>query len=363
VANIYVCILDLSKLSLIITMFFMVLYYMEHSSADDLYNLLYGSDIVRTEVPNNQTQKRGRENDIQNDGVKKQKNHISWTHSTSLPLPILSSINNTVSVKFDNMTPTKKSILLSVQTPERPSLLKAMKKDDIAIRETEILDAKYDPDYNLVLEQLGFYMEDLIALFGRCPVCKQDTLRKYGAQNMPVADLICINTTAHTNSCCLWQIKTSIGGYGSYFDNNKRLLTVGSKKEGFLAHEVLGSASIKEKKNVVGYICISLQKTGITTYRVVPNKSFVLIPNYATILDNEKYYTYVDVKSRFRNKNSVQWNSKLVSMVPLTISFNKMVINTNDVYVDSALEQNPYKTNITKNSNISGRRRYKLVQA
>lgn len=302
---------------------------MEHRSVKDLYNTLFASDIVTVSPKSTPPLKRPRGEDKENPADE----------------------------QF--MSPMKKAILRTVPTPERKHLMKEMQHDDAKIQQIQEFQEFFDPNYNQILENIGHYMEDVVSYYGKCPVCQLPTLRRYKSPNIPVADLICTNVSAHDDRCFLWQIKTSVGGYGSYFDKKKQYITVGSKKEGYLSHETLASASFKDKKIVVGYICIALQKTGPTNYRILPNSSFVLIPNFNLNLP-EKYYEYVGSSGRFNKKDVVTWNSKLVTNVSLSLTLTKLVIDTNDVFYDIETKINPYRNLI---ATVGGRRKYILTKS
>ena len=167
--------------------------------------------------------------------------------------PVLQSI--------EALTPFSKQLAKSVATPDRPEFIKGLLQDDADIQGLESIDDLEDPDYveKMANSGLGFFVEDFLSFHGRCPVCKQKTLRKYSISNMPVIDLICTNKRYHiktkTPTCFLYQVKIKVGD-SRYFDYTHKYINIGSKAKGYNSHEVLGFRGIEHKLVVNRYICL-----------------------------------------------------------------------------------------------------------
>ena len=268
-------------------------------------------------------------------------------------------IQQTHQLHPNNLTPIKQKTqsLLSLLSPEgkllykrapeedKEKLLNDLVKDTNIVENMEMLDYMNDLDYKEKMENnmLGFYMESFISCYGKCPVCKQKTLRKYNMSNMPVIDLICTNFDYHYNNggCFMYQLKTSIDS--NYF--NKNHITVGSKRFGYNSHIVKGSDDDNKKLLVIGYICLFLTQNenndNNNKYKINKSKSFVLIPDLKSTLD-EHYYSY---GVNYFGKNIIRWNSKLVTMNSISNCINNidnMNVDTNKQFSEIIIE-NPYK--------------------
>lgn len=273
------------------------------------------------------------------------------------PINIVTFTENSQQIQTINLTPIeqKTQSLLTLLSPEgkllyerapkedKEKLLNDLVKDTNIVENMEMVDYMNDLDYKEKMENnmLGFYMESFISCYGMCPVCKQNTLRKYNMSNMPVVDLICTNFDYHFNnkSCFLYQLKTSIDS--NYFTKNH--ITVGSKRFGYNSHIVKGTDNDNKKILVIGYICLFLtqNENHNNKYKINKSRSFILIPNLENTLD-DYYYSY---GVNYFGKNIIRWNSKLVSIN----SINECIDNANNMNVDTnkqfseVIIENPYK--------------------
>ena len=274
----------------------------------------------------------------------------------------------------DMLSPEGKKIYKSASTPDKSRLLADLLADTRTVEEIEMKEYENDSDYLEKLENngLGLYMESFISNYGICPICKQKTLRKYSASNMPVVDLICVNKAYHTtnNSCFLFQVKTSLSDI--YFNKKENYITVGSKKFGYNSHIVKGNSSDVNKTLVIGYICLFLDQNMMDNnkYKINKSKSFVLVPDLQKKLD-EYYYEYI---MEFMGKNRIKWNNNLVSTNDINVCLNNIVdIDTTQIFNEEVIS-NPYM-NLPldkflaewtayvkkKGIKIGGTKRYKLV--
>jgi hypothetical protein len=218
------------------------------------------------------------------------------------------------------LSPDTKIIYNSLSPDAKIKYLELIKKDDAALLSSESKADESDPDYQEKMENngLGFFMENFISMYYWCPVCQQKTLRKYSHSNIPVVDLVCINSEEHLkkNECFLFQVKISLTN--DYFNINEQTISIGSKTYGEPAHLVKGTEPIKNKYVVPGYICIKLYPTDSNKqiYRINYKNSFVLIPDYDSQL-SETYYHYLDKKSIY-NKDIITWNNKMCKVLTLS---------------------------------------------
>ncbi len=242
-----------------------------------------------------------------------------------------------------DLTPMAKSIYDAVSPASKPRILVDLMSDsaDIDAIENKMFDL--DPDYQEKMENqgLGFFMEEYICVHGFCPVCKQQTLRKYQQHNIPVVDLVCINTEYHlqNNECFLFQVKISLSN--NYFSLNQLKIVVGSKIFGGPAHTIKGTDSINDKLIVPGYICLKLNNypSELQTYVIDRRNSFVLIPNYNDGSD-DYYYQYTGKKSIF-DKNIITWNPSMVKT--LSIDSVSTTIKFNHEFFSEFVIKNPYR--------------------
>lgn len=240
----------------------------------------------------------------------------------------------------DMLTPISKSIYDATSPRSKEYILHEMMEDDEYIENMVDL---YDPDYQEKMENngLGFFMENYISMYCKCPLCGEYTLKKFVHSNVPVIDLVCTNRDYHLehNKCFIFQLKISLTY--DYFSLVGRKIVVGSKKYGMEAHIHKGSESIIEKTVVPGYICIRLHKhpTEIQKYFVDYRESFVLVPNYQSKI-NEYYYKYLDELNRY-GKNIITWNPKMVEILDLHTLLKPNTIQ-HEVFMEREIG-NPYE--------------------
>ncbi|XWV24692.1 hypothetical protein QJ856_gp1091 [Tupanvirus deep ocean] len=240
------------------------------------------------------------------------------------------------------LTPISKSIYDTVSPRSKPYILQDLLANNKVIEETESKLDELDLDYQEKLENngLGFFMENVISVYGLCPVCGQRTLRKYEQSNVPVVDLVCINHEYHllNNKCFIFQIKISLTN--NYFSLRGQNIVVGSKSYGEPAHIHKGTDDPINKLVVPGYICIKLNPhaTNIQTYTIDHRNSFVLVPDYNNTSD-DYYYNYRDFKSTY-GKDIITWNGSMVSTLPLNRVLQITTISY-EVFSEDVIE-NPY---------------------
>lgn len=238
------------------------------------------------------------------------------------------------------LTPISKAIYNATSPKSKPYILASLLKDNVIIEHQELISDESDPDYQEKMENngLGFFMEDFVSKYGYCPVCGTKSLRRYSHSNVPVVDLVCVNTEAHLlDKCFLFQVKISLTN--NYFDLNAKTISVGSKFYGEIPHTMTGLNSKFEKIIVPGYICIKLNGSNLQGYRIDHRNSFVLVPNYKSKLD-ESYYGYVGVN--MYGKNMITWTDSMVQVLGIESVLggtNKIVYEPfNGVEID-----NPYE--------------------
>ena len=240
------------------------------------------------------------------------------------------------------ITPLTKQILDTVSPRSKEWLLEDIKKDNRNLEKKKI---QQDSNYTYYLEKmdnngLGFFMENFISFYAVCPSCKHSSLKKYKYSNIPVVDLVCTNYKQHlkNNTCFIYQLKISLTD--DYFDKQNQTIAIGSKKYGFISHEVEGNTELKNKLIIPGYICLKLRKSELLQeYKIEINKSFVLIPNYKNKI-NELYYNYINICNKY-NKNVIQWNKKMVKEININEILNKFNIMY-EIFSEEEIE-NPYK--------------------
>ncbi|QGR54110.1 hypothetical protein [Moumouvirus maliensis] len=240
------------------------------------------------------------------------------------------------------LTPTSKKIYDSTSPNSKPYILRDLLQNTQVIENLESKIDLLDPDYQEKFQNngLGFFMEDYICAYGKCPVCGQATLRKYSQSNVPVVDLVCINTDYHLkkNKCFIFQIKISLTD--NYFSLKNKILIVGSKIYGEISHIHTGLEPIIDKIVVPGYICVKLKKTDEINqeYIIDYKSSFSIIPNYQN-KSSENFYDYVDV-SGFYGKNIISWNDSMVDIINLNDVLDNKKIK-HEVFQENELS-NPY---------------------
>ena len=244
------------------------------------------------------------------------------------------------SSKQVTLTPVSKSIYDTTSPKSKPYILAAMMKNTDVIDAQMDIEEQLDPDYQEKMENngLGFFMEDFVSVYCHCPVCGQSLLKKYSHSNVPVVDLVCINTAYHKNKCFLFQVKISLTN--DYFNLKTKKIIVGSKTYGEPAHHRKGTDSMNQKIVVPGYICIKLyrDKQEPQNYVIDHRNSFVLVPNYQNN-SNKYYYHYLDEVGMY-GKNMITWDETMVDTFPL----NK-ITNISKIAYEVFLEKeipNPY---------------------
>ena len=246
------------------------------------------------------------------------------------------------------LSPMGKQIYKTASEEDKPYLLPLLLKDTNDVEEQEMKDYENDPDYIEKMENngLGYYMEKFMSFYGICPVCKQNTLRKYNMSNMPVVDLICINRKYHiaNGGCFLYQVKTTVESdtlfSNIYFNKKNKTIMIGSKRFGYNSHVIKGDDDHNKKLLTIGYICLYLIKDTQNDhkYRISKTNSLVLIPDLHNNT-NEYYYEYVKV---IMNKNVITWNSNLVLIDNIdSLLQNNLNVDTTKFFNESNIT-NPY---------------------
>lgn len=261
-------------------------------------------------------------------------------------LPINNNTTSAINIYDPNkLTPISKLIYDSVDTNEKERLLLDFKKDDINLN---LLDLD-DPDYIEKLEnnRLGFYMEDFVCHYFKCPNCMQKTLKKYAISNMPVVDVICTNYNYHIdkNETFLFQIKISTS-LNNYFSKNNKYILIGSKKYGYNSHVINGADQAFDKQLLINYICLQLDQIADNTYNIDKRNSFILIPDAKKNINNH-YYEYIQKQNRF-NRSAITWNINLVGELGINNYCDNFIVNTNTVFSINKILSNPYSKKFSK---------------
>lgn len=260
----------------------------------------------------------------------------------------------------NTLTPMSKLIYDSSDDKDKEQLLIDLAKDNEYINQLN----DNDPDYleKLANNRLGFYMEDFVCHHIKCPNCEQKTLRRYIINNMPVVDVICTNTNHHNNfnDVYMFQIKITVDD-NTYFNKKGRYILVGSKKFGYNSHEIYGSDDIQTKKLLVGYICLQLNTIRDSEYKINKTNSFIITPN-TNKLNNVKYYQYSDKIGMFSH-SIINWNNDMIIEHNLNNLCDQWSVNTNDVYYNEKIIDNPYNTagKFSNKSNIGTKRKLQFA--
>lgn len=246
------------------------------------------------------------------------------------------------------LTPISKKIY-DIATPRsKPIVLQQLALNDAVIKGYENKENTDDPDYQEKLENngLGFFMENIVSVYGRCPVCGESMLKKYAESNIPIVDLVCVNDKFHlkTGKCFLYQLKISLTN--DYFSLPDGKIAVGSRIYGEPTHQVSGTADIHRKIVVPGYICIKLRtKDAINQiYDIDHRNSFVVIPDYTSNLD-EYYYEYSETTNKY-GKNIIKWNPAMTKIINLALVIDKNNISY-EVFQENLIN-NPYADLVLK---------------
>lgn len=241
-----------------------------------------------------------------------------------------------------SFSPMASSIYNSTSPDSKPYILKDLLTDTAKINDAELRADMLDPDFQEKLENngLGFFMENFISVYGNCPVCGKQTLRKFAHSNVPVIDLVCINTDYHleNNKCFIFQVKMSMTN--NYFNLSNQSISVGSDVYGKPSHLHKGIDDITHKIIVPGYICIKLipHPTEIQSYTVNHQNSFVLVPDYQNTSD-KYFYKYLTKPNRY-GKSMITWDTSMVKTMEL-----KNILGTSKVNYEFFMEdelKNPY---------------------
>ena len=279
-------------------------------SLDQIYNLFFGKKIV------DQTR------------IEYTADQLATPKKRSAPEPELTPISKKI---YDAATPRSK-----------PYVLQELSRDNAIVESYNDKENAVDPDYEEKMENngLGFFMENIISVYGRCPVCGESMLKKYAESNVPIVDLVCVNHEYHLREekCFLYQLKISLTN--DYFSLKDGKIAVGSKAYGEPTHVVKGTADLHNKIVVPGYICIKLypKDANRQIYDIDHRNSFALVPDYSNVSD-ENYYQYSEAINKY-GKNVIKWNPSMVKTVAL-----KSVIDKNNIAYEVFNEQiipNPY---------------------
>ena len=245
------------------------------------------------------------------------------------------------------LTPVTKSIYTSLNEYEKKLFLNEIQKDDNILKDLEALQNLDDEEYKEKLENngLGFYMEDYICANCVCPLCHQPTLRKYAIKNMPIVDIICINKDFHIKQDpplpFLFQVKIKV--QSSYFDKKTKLISVGSKRIGYLSHQISGNSPIENKLVLMSYICLSMNRIDDVTYKINLEDSFCLIPNLS-FNSSSDYYNYISNDKRYKNKFLITWNEQAVKLLEVKSLFAGSLSRVDTMIVFYEIEiPNPYE--------------------
>jgi len=220
------------------------------------------------------------------------------------------------------LSPMSKSIIDSIQDKDEQSrMTQLLAKDDM---ELEKLDAKEiidDPDYieKFANNQLGFFMEDYICAYGKCPFC-QSKLYKFADPSMPAVDLICENNNRHRDrEPYIFQVKISLTN--KYFNNE--YITVGTYKYGSVLNNI--SANSNYKHLIPTYICIKFKWKEGSNHKFVMKESFMIVPQLNKN-NNKPFYTYTD------DNKKIKWNEDMVRIKGIKTLFGTKYLQPFDPY-------------------------------
>jgi len=185
--------------------------------------------------------------------------------------------------------------LLNMVTPgpSRERLRRDLQRDDEAVAQIEELQEIDDPLYKFFNSNsgIGLYLELWVCVNIPCPGCG-GKLYKYNNPNMPVVDVRCINPS-HTIGPLYYQIKATerdvMHNNLFYFSLTENYICVGSRRYGEKCHQIKGTS--RDKRILIGYICIEYNKKDDSNIMIINNKSFILVPDLTNTKDSN-YYTY-----------------------------------------------------------------------
>ncbi len=200
------------------------------------------------------------------------------------------NLNDEYKMKLEGLSPIAKSIVLNINTDPK-NLIDSLIADSVLAEKISEL-SNYDDedyyyeDYDKSMIDIGFKMEYFLSNYMLCPVCRENTLKKYIKDNMPIVDLICVNTN-HKQGTRYFQVKTKKIG-SKYFDIKNKIIHVGSYKFGSLVHE-------DHNEFTPGYILVELDEE----LKLNIHKSIVILPNKRLIdLSRRNCYGYLDISPR-----------------------------------------------------------------
>jgi hypothetical protein len=189
--------------------------------------------------------------------------------------------------------------------------------DDIAADDLKVTKAESDDEkQQLNNYYIPIFFELWICANFKCPGCG-GKLVKYVSSIHPLVDVRC-NNEDHTieDGIKYFQIKVTNADSGyrakiedkeylyfNYEDDNN-YIHVGSVNYGFNSHRVYTNDTIETKELLIGYICIKYRRTGINTVTILPNESFITLPNKSLSMPSIYYYKYIAIKGSILTKSS-----------------------------------------------------------
>jgi len=221
------------------------------------------------------------------------------------------SLKSIPNIKY--LSPESHPLLYDIPEKDRADYVNLLLDDTRKV--DELNSAVHDPDYYPNEYSLGVDMEKFISIYGKCPICKERSLRQFSKDNMPVVDLICINPDHDIDlGPRLWQVKAS--STSNYFSNNgpNNYITIGSRNWGNSIH----TNYVKEEKDFyLGYICLYVSIDEEKQQYNIGRDSFVVIPN-TKMLNWPHHYQYLNstqkstLSSKVDNpyilsKNVIKW--------------------------------------------------------
>lgn len=208
-------------------------------------------------------------------------------------------------------------------------ILLGLIKDDNIIQKFSLLDMEKDLDY-VGDYNIGKYAEIYVSLNMVCPSCRIKSLKLFKNPNMPVIDLVCINSGHDIRVCPrLWQVKASSGE--SYFSRSNKFISVGSRNWGNVVHNItlLDDANCDLR---IGYICLHVDEVNEFDKRVNLTKSFILFsPN-----NSYQYYPDKSVLDRglYNRHEAIVWTGEEIDIAQYldTITgFDSLNFNMNEL--------------------------------
>lgn len=242
---------------------------------------------------------------------------------------------------IDADTPMTKLILQGLSPMSKIRMRSQINADNTMlsreITQLDYSDVDFYPEFDN--KELGRQIENYLSVNGYCPICGSQSLRKFLHSNVPVIDLVCINSQLHnqTGTTRFFQVKLSSTNY--YFNRNHRYISVGSRT---YAEPIINITDIDPDSNYVpGYICIKIIKAR-DSYIIDRRNSFCIIPNTYEQL-GQPFYRFHTEKN-FYGSNILEWNplNTIVTDLSTIIKTNK--IDDIPMYTEHIID-NPYKLN------------------